>query len=287
MMRPDWQQHVHPDDLPRFIEARAKMQAGEENVANTYRYRRRDGSWCWIEARLHLVRSEDGRPKEFVANMRDITRQKDAELKLETALAELAEQATTDGLTGVANRRRFDAALDQEWRRSLRAGEFLAVLLIDADHFKAFNDRYGHQAGDDCLRAIASTTAAQIRRSHDICARYGGEEFVVILPATGLEGASDVAERIRDAIEGLDLPHEANADGVVTVSIGVAAVRVDLTTTSAMLVEAADAALYRAKRAGRNRIESGLPSGPATVVALLPHLRRAAASMPIVAAQQP
>ena len=276
MMRPDWQRHVHPEDLPRFLETSAKMRAGEERMTDTYRYQRRDGDWCWIEARLHLVRADDGRPMEFVANLRDITRQMHAERALETALADLAEQAATDGLTGVANRPRFDTALDREWRRSLRLGESIALLLIDVDQFKAYNDRYGHKIGDDCLRATAPTLTSQIRRSHDLCARYGGDAFAVILPGTSRDGARDVAERMRAAIEALDLPHEANADGVVTVSIGVAAVTVDRDDATSDLVEAAGAALYRAKRAGRNRVEDSTGTQTATVIALLPHLRGAA-----------
>ncbi len=275
MLRPDWQNCVHPDDRPGFVAAREQMARGVDYVSNVYRYQRRDETWCWIEARLHLVRGRDGTPKEFVANLRDITDQKRAELALETALSELAETAATDGLTGVANRRRFDEVLDLEWRRALRAGDWLGVLLIDADHFKAFNDSYGHQAGDDCLRAIAHTTAAQIRRPHDTVARYGGEEFVVILPNTHPAGASEVAERIRRAIAALGLPHQGNAGGTVTVSIGACAMRVGSGFAASRLVEAADRALYVAKRGGRDRVHlSPPPETDTTVVPLLPHLRR-------------
>ncbi len=279
MMQPGWQNHVHPADLAQFRAVREQMVAGSEYVSNTYRYARKDGSWCWLEARLHLVRQADGTAKEFVANLRDVTRQKEAERALECAMAELSEKASTDGLTGVANRGRFDEALDQEWRRAMRGGETVALLLIDADHFKAFNDRYGHQAGDTCLKAIASSITAQIRRPHDLAARYGGEEFAVILPATSLDGALDVGERVRAAIEALDIPHEANADGVVTVSIGAAAAIPTADIAQQGLLEAADAALYSAKRDGRNRVQAAmLPIRSTVVVPLLPHRRRAAGS---------
>ncbi len=278
MMQPNWHDHVHPEDLAQFRAVREQMASGNDYLANTYRYARKDGSWCWLEARLHLVRQSDGTAKEFVANLRDVTRQKEAEQALEHAMAELAAKASTDGLTGVANRGRFDEVLDQEWRRAMRGGETMALLLIDADHFKAFNDRYGHQAGDTCLKAIASGIAAQIRRPHDLAARYGGEEFAVILPATSLDGALDVGERVRAAIEALDIPHEANADGVVTVSIGVAAAMPTADIAQQGLLEAADAALYSAKRDGRNRVQAAmLPIRSAVVVPLLPHRRRAAA----------
>ena len=287
MTRSDRLHDVHPEDLPGYLAAQEEMRLGAESVGNTYRHRRRDGTWCWIEARLHLIRKEDGQAKEFVANLRDITGQKEIELALEAARAELAETAATDGLTGVANRRRFDEALDHEWRRSLRAAGPIAVLMIDADHFKSYNDRYGHQAGDECLRAIARTIAASIRRPHDLVARYGGEEFVVILPVTDEAGARGVGERIRDAIQALDLPHEANTDGVVTVSIGVAAVTPEPQVTAGSLIQAADAALYRAKRAGRNRIEVASTHGSTTVVPLRLHIRRGLVNAVTIASLHP
>jgi PAS domain S-box-containing protein len=148
MLQPDWQKHVHPDDLAGFLAMRERLRAGATQTSNTYRYRRKDGSWAWIEVRAHLVRAPDGTPAEFIANLRDVSRQKAAELALEAAMADLAEQAATDALTGVPNRRRFEEILAKEWRRAMRLGDPLSLLLIDIDHFKAFNDRYGHQVGD-------------------------------------------------------------------------------------------------------------------------------------------
>ena len=278
-MHPDWQSNCHPDDVAGFVAVREALRtdSGAGEFTNSFRFRRKDGSWAWLEARMHLVRSPDGRAQEFVAHSRDITVQKEAEHALEAAMEKLAKQAMTDGLTGVANRRRFDESFTLEWRRSLRAGEPFCVLMIDADHFKGFNDRYGHQAGDDCLRAIATTIAANIRRAHDLVARYGGEEFVVILPATDLDGALAVGRLIRAAIETMEIAHEANADGVVTVSIGVARAVPEMSSRPESLIEAADAALYVAKRNGRNRVEVAHPArGDAVVVPLLPHLRRSA-----------
>ena len=279
MLQPNWQDYVHPDDLAGFVAARENTADSNGNSSFTYRYRHKNGTWCWLEARMHLIRRADGLATELVGNLRDVTRQKEAELALEAAMIELSEKAATDGLTGVANRRRFDDALELEWRRSLRTGEAMAVLMVDADHFKSYNDRYGHQAGDGCLRALARAIGEQIRRPHDLLARYGGEEFVVILPGTGIEGALQVAERIRRGVEALDMAHEANADGVVTISIGAASMVPDHDSAAAALVEAADGALYLAKRNGRNRVELAVPrTGTAVVVPLLPHLRRAAAS---------
>ncbi|MBU6498562.1 MAG: diguanylate cyclase [Rhodospirillales bacterium] len=275
MMRPDWQKNVHPDDLERFTSVREALRNGAEQMRNTYRFRRKNGEWAWIEGRLSVVRGADGQPVESVGVLRDVTRQKETELALELAMMELAEQAATDGLTGLANRRRFDEALEREWRRAARAGETVALLMIDADHFKAFNDRHGHQAGDDCLRIIADCIAASIRRPHDLAARYGGEEFAVILPATVEAGAARIAGRICTAVSELNLAHAGAGAGHVTVSIGLACATPGSETTPAALLESADQALYAAKAGGRNRVEPG-SAAPQRVVALSPAARRAA-----------
>jgi diguanylate cyclase (GGDEF)-like protein/PAS domain S-box-containing protein len=254
MLQSDWKRNVHPDDFATFEAVRDRMRAGDMHAGGTYRYRRKDGSWAWIEARAHLVQSPDGDATEFIGNLRDVTRQKEAELALETVMAELAQQATTDDLTGIANRRRFDEMLAKEWRRAMRVGDPVALLLIDVDHFKAFNDRYGHQAGDECLRFVARAIAAVIRRPHDLVARYGGEEFVAVLPGTTLDGAERMAQTLRLAIMQMAVPHAAASVGTVTVSIGAASAIPTGDTRPAALIEAADGALYAAKRTGRNRV---------------------------------
>jgi diguanylate cyclase (GGDEF)-like protein len=231
------------------------MQAGELQAGATYRYRCRDGRWAWLEARAHLVRPTDCPVTEFIGLLRDVTRQKEAELALEAAMAKLSLQATTDALTGIANRRRFDEVLAREWRRAMRVGDPLSLLLIDVDHFKAFNDRYGHQGGDECLCRIAETIAGVIRRPHDLVARSGGEEFVAVLPATAADGAGQIAEAARAAVAAMVIPQMAGTGAPVTISIGVATAIPAGDATPAALIEAADAALYLAKRGGRNRIE--------------------------------
>jgi len=165
--------------------------------------------------------------------------------------------ADIDALTGVNNRRSFDETLVAEWRRCLRDGTQLAVLIIDIDYFKVYNDRFGHQAGDECLRRVARAAADCTRRAGDMFARYGGEEFGVVLPATDLAGAIAHAQDIRTAIERLRIPHPINAGGLVTVSLGAAAVVPSMDGATAALVADADAALYRAKAAGRNRVAGG------------------------------
>jgi len=166
------------------------------------------------------------------------------------------KQAVIDVLTGIANRRAFLERMPLEFRRSLREGKPLALILADIDRFKLYNDTYGHAAGDICLKAVAKVVRETIKRPGDFCARYGGEEFVVLLPDTGQEAAVNVAENIRANVERLRLPHErAVPDGFVTISMGVAVLTDEAGVTSETLLQQADKALYAAKDSGRNRVE--------------------------------
>lgn len=170
----------------------------------------------------------------------------------------LRTMAYVDGLTGIANRRRFDEVLQLEWRRCERGKQPLSLLMIDIDYFKAYNDLYGHQKGDECLQAVANVLSHELGRSHDLAARYGGEEFVCLLPECNLEGACKVAQRQARAVQMLELEHRASTvAGLVTVSVGVAALVPDQNSSAQMLLARADAHLYRAKQAGRNRVDDG------------------------------
>ena len=181
-----------------------------------------------------------------VETLRDITAQKEAQNALETL-------AACDGLTGLANRRSFDAALTTETRRASRNSAPLSLLMMDIDHFKSFNDTYGHQHGDECLRLVAEAIGGVARRAGDVVARYGGEEFAVILPNTGLDAATVLAERIRCAVEDLRIEHRSSGSAaVITLSIGGATV--DSSDIDAIaLLSVADRSLYCSKRTGRNR----------------------------------
>lgn len=160
-----------------------------------------------------------------------------------------------DGLTGVANRRRFDEALATAWRQAQRDATPCALLMLDVDFFKRFNDRYGHQAGDDCLRAVAAALQQALTRPLDLAARYGGEEFVCLLPATAADGMRKVGERLLQAVRALAIEHaDSSAADVVTISVGGAVAYPAQGGDAAQLVEAADAALYRAKQGGRARV---------------------------------
>jgi diguanylate cyclase (GGDEF)-like protein len=188
-----------------------------------------------------------------VASMR--RREQTLKNEVRKRTAELERLATMDGLTGVPNRRAFDQRLEHEWARLRRSRDSLSVLLIDVDHFKAFNDRYGHQAGDECLKTIASTLSAALRREIELLARIGGEEFGVILPETTAEAAEQTAERLRRTIAKLAIAHEdAETAPIVTVSIGGASVIPAPDRSTGALFESADQALYSAKSRGRNQI---------------------------------
>ena len=174
--------------------------------------------------------------------------------ELETLNHKLEALSASDGLTGIANRRRFDQVLASEWVRAARLGQPLALAMLDIDWFKAYNDHYGHQAGDECLRRVAQIFAATVCRTGDLVARYGGEEFAFIAPATDGVGALDIAERVCAALQAQALPHARSAFGCVTASIGVAVMVPSEEATPDILVRAADEALYRAKEQGRNRV---------------------------------
>ncbi|WP_050477791.1 sensor domain-containing diguanylate cyclase [Herbaspirillum rhizosphaerae] len=174
--------------------------------------------------------------------------------ELEESNSKLATLSQTDGLTGIANRRRFDEVLAAEWSRAGRSVQPLALAILDVDYFKAYNDSYGHQAGDDCLRAVAALLNDKVRRTSDLAARYGGEEFAFVAPMTDRDSAYQIAEAVRNALEQLALPHIASPFRIVTASIGVAVVVPGQAATPQSLFQLADAALYQAKQQGRNRV---------------------------------
>lgn len=174
---------------------------------------------------------------------------------LEDANKKLEDLSNTDGLTGIANRRSFDRVLAREWDRARRTGSPLALIMLDVDLFKPYNDHYGHVAGDACLQALAGVLAASGRRAGEMVARYGGEEFVILLPESEEDNALEVAHRVQQAIWALAIPHEKSAPGIVTASFGVASMTPSRQSTSEDLVRLADSALYRAKQNGRNLVQ--------------------------------
>jgi diguanylate cyclase (GGDEF)-like protein/PAS domain S-box-containing protein len=229
-----------------------------QEIVLTYQAVKKDGSKIWLESSLRIARDAAARPDGIVAVTRDITERK----KLEAQLRELSR---TDGLTGIANRRAFEDALSMEWRRAMReSGASLSLALIDIDRFKKFNDEYGHPAGDECLRLVATAISDAVQRPGDFAARFGGEEFALLLPNTDANGAKTIAERVRAAVMALAIPHTGNSPlDIVTISLGIATMRSSglgrEKPDAAILVMAADSALYEAKRGGRNRAHTAPP----------------------------
>jgi len=174
--------------------------------------------------------------------------------ELEAKNVELQRLSAIDGLTGIPNRRSFDEYISKEWRRAVREETCLALLLIDIDFFKKYNDGYGHQGGDDCLQKVARALADTLRRPSDMVARYGGEEFTVVLPNTDLDGAMVIAEELRLAVEKQALKHEfSDVADIVSISLGAAGIPPQCGDDCASLIALADGALYDAKEEGRNR----------------------------------
>lgn len=200
----------------------------------------------------------------------------------QAALLSCKSEAGLDELTGVPNRRSFNHILRREWARAAREARPLGLLMLDIDHFKGYNDRYGHPAGDACLAQVAGVLCRTLSRPGDVVARYGGEEFAVVLPGTDLPGAAAVGEALRAGVEALNLAHAGStASGRVTVSLGAACTTPVPDQDEDGLVRSADEALYRSKRDGRNRVSAAEPAAPPDRPPLDDLLRRARHIAPV------
>lgn len=254
---------IVPEDHERAQANIMKMLHENYPGPNEYRALRKDGSRLDIEVNNSLIRDRQGNPVRMVLIVRDITNRKKAEQQIQELVHQLEierdlarSNSLTDSLTGLSNRRFFDNALRTEFSRHKRSGSQLSLIMLDVDHFKKYNDHYGHLEGDACLRQIAETLKAVVERAPDILARYGGEEFVAILPDTDSQGAAALANRIGAAVLRLALPHaKSDTAEFVTISLGIASAADHILTDGAQLVALADRALYHAKTNGRNRFE--------------------------------
>ena len=237
------------NDLPREItDAEIAEMVDRMHLGAAREVHLPDGHWLRLRAR----KTAEGK---VVLMVSDITETKLTQEAMLTLTDQLKALAMTDGMTGLKNRRTFDEVLEQELRRTERAGLPISLLLMDVDHFKSFNDLYGHLAGDDCLRAVGSSVKEFARRPGDFAARFGGEEFVIILPNTDQAAAIEIAERLNRYVADLSLTHEDTQTGFVTMSIGVAGYRAGETgRKGATLIQRADEALYQAKDEGRDRV---------------------------------
>lgn len=243
------------EDRAAFI-ARHFTRAAQrgQSVPDLFRALHHDGSSRWVEARVARLPAGNGLG-DYLVTLRDADQRRRFEESLDKANLELKTLASTDALTGLPNRRQFDATLHKEWYRALRDATPLGLLMIDLDRFKALNDRYGHQVGDAFLARVGQVIRDNVRRAGDMAARYGGEEFAVVLPGTAAAGAFEIGEHIRRAVAATPTHDLVDGGHPLSVSIGAAATVALAGGGSATLVHSADSALYQAKRNGRNRVE--------------------------------
>lgn len=252
-----WTTLCHPDDLTVLENTLHSLAAGKEDAFNVeIRMLSRSGQWRWFQVRGRTVEKEDdGRALRIVGTLIDISKYKQVEVALQKANDELQRLAALDDLTQIANRRRFEDRLAQEWRRGRRENSMLAVIICDIDYFKKYNDTYGHLKGDETLYTVAQAISAALRRPMDLVARYGGEEFAMILPNTDIAGAERVAQEVKKAVAALSIEHQSSkVNPNITLSFGVAAITPTPELSSKILIETADRALYSAKSKGRNQI---------------------------------
>jgi len=241
-----------------------------ENITITYEsfYIKSSGEKIWTQTSLTPIFDNNGKLTNLVAIESDISSIKEAENKiskqkdqleytnnqLAEAIKKLEQLATHDSLTGIPNRRKFFEFYELEWRRSIRNNKPVSVILIDVDFFKLYNDTYGHQAGDECLKKIAHVIEHTTNRPGDLCGRYGGEEFIIVLSETSLKGAAAVAEKLRKSVENMSIAHGTSSVlEYVTISLGYSSTIPVKGSDSALLINAADNALYKSKKDGRNR----------------------------------
>ncbi|HEX6245654.1 MAG TPA: sensor domain-containing diguanylate cyclase [Polyangiales bacterium] len=257
----DWAERMHPEDRERVLAfCVSQSQAGVDHEAD-YRALTRSDGYVWIRDVVHVVRDRSGKVEALIGFMFDITERKLQEQELLRLQRELEMLSFRDGLTSLPNRRMFETMLAREWGAARRNGTPLSLIVLDVDHFKEYNDAFGHLAGDDCLRQVAGILSRETaRRPRDLVSRYGGEEFVILLPETEAKAAQAIAEQCRRAIDAAKIPHVAPSAGAwLTVSLGVSGIVPTQDDDPIAFVDRVDKLLYRAKRAGRNRVESLLP----------------------------
>jgi diguanylate cyclase (GGDEF)-like protein/PAS domain S-box-containing protein len=254
----DWASRMHPEDRAWVVDYCVRQsQAGVDHEAD-YRALHANGEYVWLRDVVHVVRDDAGTVLALVGFMFDISERKKSEERLLKLQRELEDFSFRDGLTGVANRRKFDAVFDEEWNEARRHTQPLSLLLFDIDFFKQYNDRYGHVQGDECLRRVGQLLAESAVRPRDLVARYGGEEFVMVLPATDEAAARRVAERCRQALFKAQIAHGASPAGqLLTVSQGLGTIIPTTQDTPMQFLDQVDRRLYRAKQGGRDRVVGG------------------------------
>ncbi|MGA3046237.1 MAG: diguanylate cyclase [Terracidiphilus sp.] len=246
---------VHPEHQEAFDKMLKDLAINRVQQVATYPLKRKKGNYLWVESNARLVSDPaTGQGLELVSVLRDVSQRVADHQQLLHAYQEAEVLATTEPLTGLANRRGFDEALHNEWRLAVNSGLRISLLMVDVDYFKDFNDRYGHPAGDDCLKAIAKTLKRGLFRPTDLAARLGGDEFVILLPNTSEEGALEIAARLRTAVAALELEPKSGRVVRTSVSIGCACLSPKVNDDPRLLLTTADEALYVDKRARDIRV---------------------------------
>ncbi len=250
----DWAARIHADDRDRVVEfCISQSQNGVDHEAD-YRALTAAGDYVWIRDVVHVVRDDNGEVDSLIGFMFDISERKKTEEQLLTLQKQLEEYSYKDGLTGVANRRMFDSVLATEWANAQRTLQPLSLILLDIDHFKQFNDHYGHIQGDDCLKSVGQALSLAASRPRDFLGRFGGEEFVLVLPETDEAAARHIAERCRQQVRQQRIPHErSSVSSMLTISLGVGTIVPGAHDRPLDFLNAVDKLLYQAKQLGRDR----------------------------------
>ena len=253
----DWAERMHPEDREHVVDfCVSQSKAGCDHEAD-YRALTSSGEYVWIRDVVHVARDAEGETVALIGFMFDITERKQTEQRLLQLQQELEDLSYKDPLTGIANRRMFDSVLGLEWTHALEKRQPLSLIMLDIDCFKQYNDHYGHVQGDESLQRVAQTLQQTARRNTDFIARFGGEEFALILRDTDQQAALAIAERCRSEIQQQQIPHRASdVSHVITASLGVSTIVPSLSDEAIRFVDKVDCLLYRAKQAGRNRIET-------------------------------
>lgn len=246
---------IHPDDYPSVQNSFFDVIRTSKEFTVRYRMRQKSGSYIWLETAVKKITETKENRNELICISRDISDRKKIEDELKEKNRLLEYLSNYDSLTQIPNRRYFDRTFEIEWNKAVENSTPISLILFDIDYFKKYNDRYGHQKGDECLKEIAQTGQSILQNSADVICRYGGEEFVVLLPETSRFAAFKVADRLRKTIQALDIPHEkSKVIPVVTISVGVSTIIPKRDDHLQELLKKSDQALYKAKANGRNRV---------------------------------
>ncbi|WP_310197866.1 diguanylate cyclase domain-containing protein [Neobacillus niacini] len=248
-------EYLHPEEVEKVTALLLEADSELDFASFTHRLKKNDGTYMWVETNARTIRENSRKLEGIVAVSRDITERLEKETRLNETNMMLRYLSNMDGLTGIPNRRYFDVKLKEEWNRTKRNSMPFSAIMIDIDYFKKYNDLNGHQAGDDCLRQIATALNETLKRSGDFAARYGGEEFVILLPETDEQGAAQVAELLSSNVKKLNIPYSVfETEPIVSISIGCATLTPDDKLKPEDLIKLADSRLYLAKDSRKNQL---------------------------------